>query len=521
MFIDANELAEDQRIEADVCVIGGGVAGISLARELAHTHLRVMVIESGAFQLDATTQELYQGEYLAHDLFDLYSSRLRFFGGSSNHWAGNCQVFPAEELKERSWMPDSGWPIGAADLAPYYQRAGVVCELPAVRFDAAYWAARLNFPLPSLEQSRFLHEVLVKSPPTRFGTRYRTELAKAQGITVYLNSNVTGFSLPACGSRVTAVTARTLGGRRLQLHARTFILACGGIENARLLLNADSDCPEGIGNGNGLVGRYYMDHPVVWAGTLVAPRGSTDTEFFKLHGDKNTARVSGILRVSAASQRSQQMASACIVTKPQTSRTWARSSLSTIWQAAKQRRIHGLLWHQLGEALDDLADTVRDRGQQLDPGYETHIVGVRCEQAPNPDSRVTLTDERDDLGQRRVHVDWRLSAFDRHTMEQALQLFAGEMGRLGLGRVHNDLGDDPVWPDKMRGGPHHMGTTRMHDDPKRGVVDRNCRVHAMDNLYIAGSSVFPTSSSSMPTLTIVALALRLADHIKQEAQQWQ
>lgn len=512
MFIDANEFTEEQQIEADICVIGGGVAGITMAREWAHTNQRIVVLESGRFEIDSSTQALYQGEYLAHDLYDLQSSRLRFFGGTSNHWSGNCQIFPAEELKPRHWIAHSGWPVNSSELAPYYKRAAVICELPAGRFDGAYWARRLGFPLTSLDETRFIHEVLEKSPPTRFGSRYRSDLAKAKNVKVYLNTNLTDFTLAACGDRLSAVTAHTLDGQKLDISAKRFVLACGAVENARLLLNANAGCPQGIGNDHGLVGRYYMDHPIVLAGTLVTPTGTSNMEFYKRHSNEQGEAVRGLLRVSPLSQLQHKMASACIVVAPKSSRSWARSSLSALWKAAKQRRIHGLLGHQLSEAWEDSFK----EDQDINTNYSAYSISVRAEQAPNRDSRITLTDERDELGLRRVRVDWRLTKFDRHTMDQALNLFAIEVGRLGIGRVHNELGNDPLWPDKMRGGPHHTGTTRMHDDPGQGVVDRNCKVHSMDNLYIAGSSLFPTSSSSMPTLTIVALALRLAEHLTQE-----
>ena len=134
----------------------------------------------------------------------------------------------------------------------------------------------------------------------------------------------------------------------------------------------------------------------------------------------------------------------------------------------------------------------------------------------NPDSRVTLSDQRDVLGLRRIRLDWRLSTHDRHSIIEHIRSLALEIGALGIGRMFIDVGDPDGWPEIVRGGAHHMGTTRMHDDPHKGVVDRNCRLHGCDNLYVIGGSVFPTSGAANPTLTIVALTLRLADHLRQE-----
>lgn len=140
---------------------------------------------------------------------------------------------------------------------------------------------------------------------------------------------------------------------------------------------------------------------------------------------------------------------------------------------------------------------------------------TRIEPAPNPDSRVVLVGDRDELGLQRVALDWRLSEADKRNVRQTLELFGAEIGRAGIGRpkiLYEE--DDSGWPEDLGGGEHLMGTTRMSDDPKQGVVDRHCRVHGMANLFVAGSSVFPTAGGATPTLMIVALAIRLADHLK-------
>jgi choline dehydrogenase-like flavoprotein len=137
--------------------------------------------------------------------------------------------------------------------------------------------------------------------------------------------------------------------------------------------------------------------------------------------------------------------------------------------------------------------------------------------APNRDSRVTLGAELDPLGQRRVNLNWRLSPLDKYSVRRTLEIIGMELGRAGLGRLQVKIDDsDTAWPEDLIGANHHMGTTRMNDDPKQGVVDKNCRVHGVSNLFIAGSSVFPTAGSGTPTFMIVVLALRLADHVKRK-----
>ncbi|MGL4618309.1 MAG: GMC family oxidoreductase, partial [Chroococcidiopsis sp.] len=144
---------------------------------------------------------------------------------------------------------------------------------------------------------------------------------------------------------------------------------------------------------------------------------------------------------------------------------------------------------------------------------ETHLIG---EQAPNPDSRITLSRDRDKLGMNRVQLDWRLSPIDKYTIKRSQQLIAEEFERSGLGKMQIELGDDDASWRSLRGSYHHIGTTRMSNNPREGVVDEHCQVHGIHNLYIAGSSVFPTSGLSNPTLTIVALAIRLADRIQEQ-----
>jgi choline dehydrogenase-like flavoprotein len=150
------------------------------------------------------------------------------------------------------------------------------------------------------------------------------------------------------------------------------------------------------------------------------------------------------------------------------------------------------------------------------PSTRLYVVKNVAEQAPNPDSRVVLSRERDALDCPRVALCWRTSPLDKRTAHRAREIFGEELWRAGAGRLQSSLeGEGKPWPARLRGARHHMGTTRMHSDPRRGVVDANCRVHGIANLYVAGSSVFPTSGAANPTLTIVALALRLAGHVNQ------
>jgi choline dehydrogenase-like flavoprotein len=143
---------------------------------------------------------------------------------------------------------------------------------------------------------------------------------------------------------------------------------------------------------------------------------------------------------------------------------------------------------------------------------------TRQEQAPNPESRIVLSAENDELGMPRANLRWKFTPIDKRSMRVYYELLGREMGRAGLGRVQiMDWlldGDDTAWPNHLSGGWHHMGTARMHEDPRQGVVDANCRVHGIANLFVAGGAVYPTGGAVNPTLTVVAMALRLSDHLK-------
>jgi len=283
---------------------------------------------------------------------------------------------------------------------------------------------------------------------------------------------------------VNAVRVRSLAGTSFHVAARAFVLATGGIENARLLLLSDRVQSAGLGNGHDLVGRYFMEHIFLDAAADIrAPKGAI-SDFYTFGHWVNGRRVRGILGLHPDVRRRERLTNYCgVIVEPS-------ANLPT----------------RLRNAIADV------RGKPAPRAYQVKNV---MEQAPNPDSRVTLGQDRDRLGCRRTVLRWRLSSLDKFTAHRAHAILGEELSRNGIGQLSSSMGSesDP-WPVRVRGARHHMGTTRMHADPRHGVVDADCRVHGIANLYVAGSSVFPTSGAANPTLTIVALALRLAGHLR-------
>ncbi len=507
MIEEADAIEAGRLLECDVCVIGAGAAGITLAAEFAASGRSLILLESGGEAREPETQDLYAGETLGAPQFPLELSRLRFLGGTTNHWAGTCRPFDADDFEVRDWIPHSGWPISRKDLDPFYARAHPLLDLGPPDYSEAQWPGTTDKgPLLAAEQD-VEFKLLQHSAPTRFAQKFAPLLAAADGPRVLLHANAEEIVAQRDGRTVEAVAVRTLAGNHFRVRARQYVLAAGGIENPRLLLLSDSVQREGLGNAHDLVGRYFMDHPGALPFAVMVQFDARYHHFGRDALIDGVRILSGLTLTREARERDRLLATGMYLQRAMTLDALRKFSFFNII-----------------EAIQDLVDTsdlemIRflDGLETAEPEASTTICRIRSEQAPNPDSRVTLGEARDALGQRRVRLDWRLSELNHHTFRTAAARYAETLTRTGVGRVKVVpwlLEEDTRWWKEVSPGWHHMGTTRMADDPKRGVVDADCRVFGLDNLYVAGSSVFPTSSYVNPTLTLTALTLRLADHLK-------
>ena len=519
VLIDARSLDDNTRIDADLAIIGAGPAGISLARRLASHRIDICLIESGGLSLDAETQALYQGETPGIE-YPISSTRLRYFGGTSGHWGGYCRPLDPIDFEQRDWIPLSGWPFGREALAPYWEAASMAVETaPAQYENGDYWAQATGEPMVDWRAGRFMTRFFQFSPPTRFGERYRGELERSSNIRVLLHSNLTRIAALPSARAIDYLQLQTLSGRRHQVHAKRYVLAAGGIENARLLLLSNDVMPTGLGNQHDRVGRCFMEHPHLggFAEIVIADLGRLPRIYREqVLVDGRRARVCYIPRGDFL--RRERLLSASF-TMSVIETLGSESAATTDSSAAGPRNMLAAARPFLTEATSAGIHRSTDLNVHRPPSNGLGVrmgIGCACEQAPNPDSRVTLSDETDALGLRRPRLDWRLTEQDRHSLLANIHALGRELGATGIGRMRPRLPDDGRWEPRVSGGSHHMGTTRMSDDPKRGVVDRHCRVHGIDNLYIAGSSLFPTSGSANPTLNILALAYRLADHLEQQ-----
>jgi choline dehydrogenase-like flavoprotein len=546
MVIDFQDESAPSDHEADICVVGAGAAGLAVAHALIGKSLKVCLVESGGYRGEERNQALYEGHSVGSPAFDPANSRMRVFGGSCNLWGGGCMPLSAMDLSPRDWVPHSGWPLSPADLAPYYQRARAFCGIEAHALDGDQFRTALRRP-PVPFTDTLVNQIFVRSP-VLFGQAYRDQLERAANLTVLLHANLLELEAAPDGNSVRHARIGSLSGRRGTVRARHYVLACGGIENARLLLLSDSVLPQGLGNRYDLVGRYFMDHPSGKLGTLHAKAADRLVRPYDRQLGKGLAPPFPEIGLSEQVQRAHRLLNgrvhpfavegpvprglhalrglrAALRTRPADENGQLEARLCAAMRSeappeaepAPTRGSLGKLALQVGIGIGDVAHAFARKLADRPAVRASHVdlVGY-FEQAPNPASRVSLGEDRDALGQRKVRIDWRLTELDRHTYRAAAGLFGGELARACGGRFEPEpwLSDDDAIPARVRGTAHHLGTTRMADDPRQGVVDRHCCVHGMDNLHVAGSSVFPTGGWAFPTFTIVALSLRLADRLQ-------
>lgn len=545
MIIDYLDPSAPADLQADLCVIGAGPAGIAIAQSFVGSSITVCLVEGGGLTGEDRSQALYNGRSSGDTPFDAGTSRMRVFGGSCTLWGGGCIPLADSDMAPRAWVPDSGWPLRYAELAPWYEKARAFC-----RIDASHRFSQGSFDGPvarkplDLDPEVMTNYVFARSP-ILFGEAYRDELSQAPNITVLLHANVMELRSNDTASHVTEARIGSLDGRRGRIRARRYVLAAGGIENARILLLSDSVAPHGLGNDHDLVGRYFMDHP---SGTLGSIRSGTPdrlTRPYERTIGKVRAPVSPEIGVSTVAQQRHSILNGRVhpfavegeVPRGIRALRDIRASLRPPTRdegALLEARLNAALQNGPGGAVvaspQNLAlstmrlglhigDVVRAVAQRVSDrptvrSDRVALVGF-FEQAPNRDSRITLDSSRDALGLRRVSVDWRLTDLDRHTY-RTLTLLTGErLAETCNGQFQPAAwAIDPALPPDVHGTAHHMGTTRMATEPTRGVVDPNGKVFGVGNLHVAGSSVFPTGGWAFPTFTLIALSLRLAGQLR-------
>ena len=538
MIEDLNRLGEGTRITSDVCIVGAGIAGITMARELGQAGLRVCLVEGGGLDFEPESQSLYDGECSGESVA-LDAGRLRFFGGSGNHWGGRCATFDPLDFRRRDWIPFSGWPIELDELRPYYERAMRVAGFDRPWQTDAQTVASLGVTLPAVDSSilkPFLWRYASASPPGsgvfNWGLAYRGQLESARNLRVLLHANFHEFALHESDrGQIRELTVVSLTGRRATIAAGSFVLSCGGIENARLLMLSAVHSGGGFGSDHDALGRHFAQHSMAIPATILSStdRMATLQQQYNILTQSDGHEVEIGLALSAQTQESHRILNCSAYLDYLGDPDSGLAVAQDVWRSLLQGHWPDGMGKKAADIATDLPEVWRGLRRRLAAGRTLALEGAQgvpsnsaqvrlwIEQAPDPRSRITLSSERDRIGLQRVKVDWHFSELERTTAATMARLIGVEFARLDIGRMRLEpwvLDAQAPLSSALSESYHHTGSTRMSDDPAEGVVGPDCLVHGTRNLYVAGSSVFSTAGHVSPTFTIVALAIRLADHLR-------
>lgn len=516
------------RLRCDVCIIGSGPAGITIARELSGTSLRVTILESGGAERQEASDALNEIESVGWPrVMDQWAVRNRMLGGSSSTWSGRCAPFDEIDMQYRDWVPHSGWPFEISDLMAYIDRSAKHLGLGAGNgiTDDRVWALTghrrvRTGPDPDPGKLLPMFWQYGRDPVNQYDRIRFSHFAPDLGPNVTLVTNATVLRINAKEScnAVESVEFATANRRRWTLPASTVVLCGGGIENTRLLLSSDNVAKNGLGNDKDLVGRFLMDHlrgPVARFRSETTRGVLNQFASFKSPSAGSNSFQHG-MRLSPVIQRVERLLNCS---------AWVHEHLAADdpWESLI------LFLRREAGTRPDFRSMLRNSGLLI-YGLKEHFISHRalprklvevtleamCEQVPNPDSRITLSRQRDHLGMQISHIDWRVGDEEARAMRRIAELMVDEFPRMGIDppELEEWVRDGAMFPQTFRDVAHPTGTTRMAEDPAQGVVDSHCQVHGVHGLFIAGSSVFPTAGQANPTQMIVALAVRLADTLK-------
>ncbi|MDQ8186837.1 GMC family oxidoreductase [Pelagicoccus sp. SDUM812002] len=519
MIVNLKEGCDALSSDYDVCVVGAGAAGIVLALELSRkSKVRVALLDSGGLEYDPSAQDSLRGETEGDRHPMLHRARYAGLGGATQLWAGWCRPLDEQDFERREWIDNSGWPIERSELDSYWEPATRWCGLGDKGFDQKDW--RRLFQGESLA-GEIVEDCLFRVRRFKFKDAYKEDLERSKEVTTFLHATVLRFDAGE-GSRVNTAEIAVGDGKRASLTAKLFVLASGGLENPRLLLLSGETPERSLGNEYGNVGRYFTEHGFADPGWLRASQKRRLRRYFSVEHPDATSHgyARHTLSLTAAEQQKQQLANATLFFYPGYEASTAFENPSTkaaleLWEIFKGQAVPG-------ERARLMSEVARRPHQPLIAAWRKLLVTGDSRQdwrlrfyyetVPQRENRVELGRGTDRFGRPLGKLIWRLSGGDLGSAHRTLGLISDNFQSRGLGVL-----ELPKEAEELRGrtesGKHPMGTTRMHASPRMGVVDEQCRVHGLDNLYVAGSSVFPAVGYANPTLTIVALAIRLADRL--------
>lgn len=507
MFKDFKKIFSNKVMEYDICIIGSGPAGISVAKQLLETNKRIAILESGGLEIEDEYHDLNQGINSGPNYLSLDNSRLRCFGGAGKLWAGHCVPFKKDEFDKKLFIPLSGWPISLDDLKIYYKKAADMLGISYEKFfdENLFGNTYEEKSFNELNSNGSLITSNIKQISSSinrdFSEKYKKEFINSKNLDVIYHATVICLNSSDNAKNIKSVTLSDLNDNKALLKAKIFVLACGALENPRILLNSNKTYKNGIGNENGMVGSCFMSHPSINEVAEVKKNKQTCVSYDKSIDYKVNFEVSSkerykqkILRHSINFVPSKNQ----INSKHQS----YKSGLSDYFKILNNTNLFNRIFCK---AIFDKEFSSKN-----------WVINIGLEQPPLMSNKINLDKMKDKLGMPLINLYWaKLSKIEEDTVIKAVKNTARTLGLQSSGRIKftDELlngsafnFDDPI--------NHHIGTTRMSDNPKTGVVDKNCKVFGILNLYITGSSNFPTSSIANPTYTIVALSLRLGEYLK-------
>jgi hypothetical protein len=529
MIVDARGVDKGAEIETDLCIIGAGASGITIAKAFEANKVNVCLIESGGLAYDEHINSLYRGRNVGHPYWPLDECQFRAFGGNTNCWGGWSRPLGELDFRSRSWVPNSGWPFSYSELEPYYGPAHEIVQIRSDSYDQKEAVSELadgQAQLLPVDPGQLENKIYRFSPPTRFRYTYLDDIRKSDNIKCFLHGTATAIGMNHDCKEVTRISINCLNGNNFSVRAKIFVMAMGGTENPRLLLNSKDKMSKGLGNSYDLVGRFFMEHPHTKRRIIPMSKSAP----VSLYGLQYYARgLSARLSLPAATQEREGLLGYGANILPVYGEGEGWITLRKIVLSLSPSRHHDpfLRFPPYGSKRitpRDILQVARTLPQTIVGGFrffggsvKGYVLESKSEQAPNPNSRVMLQLEKDPFGLNRVCLDWRTLPIDRHTVIRGEEIVEDELRRLKIGTLEPLTPQELIaWPASgLEGGWHQLGTTRMSDDPRTGVVNRHGRVHGIANLFVAGGSVFPTVGAEPPTVTIIALALRLSDHLMQ------
>ena len=559
MIITADSLGSDVSLSADLAVVGAGPAGIVVALEVASKGFDVVLVESGYEKFCPGTQHLAEAEELDPVLHSPMSlTTRRQLGGTSVIWGGRCVPLDRVDFDRRSYTGNSTWPVSYEQLLPYFQRACDWFRCGRAVFDTSPMTHLPPSLVPGLPDDELLVSSLERwSLPTNFGREYRQGLRRSGRVQVLLGLTCTEVVCHAGLPKVRHLECRSLAGKRIRIRGRGYVIACGGLESTRLLLASPGPDGGQLGDHSGHLGCWYMGHvegvianvrfftpprATVFSyerdidGTYVRRRFQASRELVHQQDLPNVAAWLANPELASPAHRNGVLSLVYLTLRSPLGRLMAPDAqrLSLTGEEVPGSPYGGC---QKGSVQDHLANIIRDPGSALRfggsfgakrflskrriPGFfaysadNCYPLQYHGEQAPNSKSRVTLGNSRDPVGMPRLCIDLRFSQSDIDGIVRWHRYCDDYLRRTGCGQLEY-LSRDPaetVW-NRVGGGFHQLGTTRMAARSEDGVVDENLAVHGVRNLFVASSSVFPTAGQANPTFMIVVLALRLADRLQ-------